>query len=622
MKCKSCNGELLYQNGFYVCQSCGNKYSIEEYLERNDVYLCYVESDESGRRTKDSAIAQEIYYKLENKGIKSFCKYISASEMIGDEAEKVVEVALKTSKIVLVIGTSAAYFNRLWDKYDEEFNGKKIIPVYSGINAYDIPKHINAIQALNYDKVGAVEDLAKNILRLLGKTEEVTYSELQSKKSKKSLIITAVVAVVVIIVLILAAILKQDTETDKTSGTDAIASIEDITPSIETVVSVEAVSSFEETVSEIREETDDEKYDRAIMLLDEGVYGEAIELLISLGDFKDSASIVETTYRKFAGYYLDEESNTSFRLQVYDGNKGSIEVSRPDDDGNKCTITEMGLFEDGLLSVRYTDSEGNEGNAIISFADCGLKVVIENTVTNSSVFIPDEQIVFEITEKSDAPILKTPDFAALSDMLTSITTLKDLRRIGYEYEYDQPLYRSNSEVRYVFSNTSISFAGYSYNIDTGKEVDDDIIYGIEAPASIVAPEYIGKNDSPFVIGHLLYIPKATMDVGDYLDETGHYTIRPFILDNSEGTINGDTVICLFGLGSLSQARYNDIVVEAGRSVANREYSKYTGNQWSWCDYSGENEEYFLYEGRPSYDSPAECIYRVYKKDFHVERIVQ
>lgn len=622
MKCKSCNGDLLYRDGLYMCQSCGNKYSVEEYWERNDVYLCYVESDDAGRRTKDSAIAQEIYYKLDNKGVKTFCKFISASELIGDEAEKVVEVALKTSKIVLVIGTNADYFNRLWDKYAKEFDGKKIIPVNSGINAYDIPKQINAIQALNYDKVGAIEDLAKSILRLLGKSEEVTYDDLKNKKSKVSMLVAAIALAIAFIAVIFVVLSKRDNKANASAETSTSSGSDDIITNVEPVASTERDSSVEDVIFEIKEETDEEKYERAVSLLDEGVYAEAIEILVSLEDFKDAESLIETTYRKFAGYYFDDEANTSFRLQVYDGNKGSIEVSRLDDDGNKCTITEMGLFENGLLSVIYTDSEGNAGNATIGFADEGIKVVIQNTETRSSVFIPDERMIFAIADKSDAPIVKTPDFDALSVMLTSLTTLKDLRRIGYEYQYEGPLYRANDEAIYAFNNTSIRFAGFSYNMDTGKDVDDAIIYGIEAPASVVAPEYIGKEDAPFVNSNLIFVPKGSMDVGDYLDETGRYSIRAYMLDYSAGTISEDTSICVFGKGSLSNTRYNSLLADVANIVATREYVKLTGDLRSYCWYSNENDDYYLFEGKRSYDSPVECYYRVYKSDLHIEQVAQ
>lgn len=39
-----------------------------------DVFICYKESDESGKRTKDSALAQDIYYQLTDAGYKVFLR--------------------------------------------------------------------------------------------------------------------------------------------------------------------------------------------------------------------------------------------------------------------------------------------------------------------------------------------------------------------------------------------------------------------------------------------------------------------------------------------------------------------------------------------------------------------
>ena len=57
MRCKNCKGVLSFVDGICVCNSCGNKYTLNEYFENIDVYICYVESDANGRRTKYSIIA-------------------------------------------------------------------------------------------------------------------------------------------------------------------------------------------------------------------------------------------------------------------------------------------------------------------------------------------------------------------------------------------------------------------------------------------------------------------------------------------------------------------------------------------------------------------------------------
>lgn len=67
MKCKICNGTLSIVDGICICTSCGNKSSLDDYFENIDVYICYIDNDENGRRTKDSIISQDIYRKFEAK---------------------------------------------------------------------------------------------------------------------------------------------------------------------------------------------------------------------------------------------------------------------------------------------------------------------------------------------------------------------------------------------------------------------------------------------------------------------------------------------------------------------------------------------------------------------------
>ena len=66
MKCKNCGGELIFQNGMGLCESCKNTYRLDYGFENTEVYICYTESDAQGRRTKDSIIAEELYQKLES----------------------------------------------------------------------------------------------------------------------------------------------------------------------------------------------------------------------------------------------------------------------------------------------------------------------------------------------------------------------------------------------------------------------------------------------------------------------------------------------------------------------------------------------------------------------------
>ena len=59
-----------------------------------DVFICYKESDENGKRTKDSALAQDIYYQLTDAGYKVFFARITLEDKLGQEYEPYIFAAL------------------------------------------------------------------------------------------------------------------------------------------------------------------------------------------------------------------------------------------------------------------------------------------------------------------------------------------------------------------------------------------------------------------------------------------------------------------------------------------------------------------------------------------------
>ena len=119
MKCKICNGTLSIVDGICICTSCGNKSSLDDYFENIDVYICYIDNDENGRRTKDSIISQDIYRKFEAKKINTFYSRITADGLFEDDFEKIIFSALIKSKIIVIVGTTKTYFEKLYEKYKE-----------------------------------------------------------------------------------------------------------------------------------------------------------------------------------------------------------------------------------------------------------------------------------------------------------------------------------------------------------------------------------------------------------------------------------------------------------------------------------------------------------------------
>ncbi len=143
--------------------------------EPYDVFICYKETDDMGERTHESVIAEDIYEALTKEGYKVFFSRITLEDKLGKEYEPYIYSALKTSKVMLVVGTSKEHFEAVWVKNEwsrfKEFmkkdKSKVMIPVYSKIDAYKLPEEFSNFQAQNMDKIGAMQDLIRGVKKIL-----------------------------------------------------------------------------------------------------------------------------------------------------------------------------------------------------------------------------------------------------------------------------------------------------------------------------------------------------------------------------------------------------------------------------------------------------------------------
>ena len=145
--------------------------------EPYDVFICYKETDFSGKRTLDSVLAMDIYEALSDRGYRVFFSRVSLEDKLGTEYEPYIFAALNSAKIMLVIGTDYEYFNAVWVKNEwsrflalmQSDKSKYLIPCYKGIDAYDMPKEFRKLQGQDMAKLGAIQDLVRGIDKLLGK---------------------------------------------------------------------------------------------------------------------------------------------------------------------------------------------------------------------------------------------------------------------------------------------------------------------------------------------------------------------------------------------------------------------------------------------------------------------
>lgn len=154
-----------------------------------DVFICYKETDEHGKRTRDSVLAQEIYNELTNEGYKVFFSRITLENVLGTAYEPYIFAALNSAKVMVVVGTRKEHFNAVWVKnewsrYLALIKGgakKVLIPAYRDMDPYDLPEEFSHLQALDMGKLGFMQDLVRGIKKIIGEdTPKTSGNETQA----------------------------------------------------------------------------------------------------------------------------------------------------------------------------------------------------------------------------------------------------------------------------------------------------------------------------------------------------------------------------------------------------------------------------------------------------------
>ena len=150
--------------------------------ESYDVFICYKEKDELGKRTQDSVIANDIYHQLTGEGFKVFYAAISLEDKLGQAYESCIFAALNSAKVMLALGTKPEYFQAVWVKNEwsrylkfmKNDHSKLLIPCYRDMDAYDLPEEFAHLQAQDMSKIGFINDVVRGIQKVLGKNESTT----------------------------------------------------------------------------------------------------------------------------------------------------------------------------------------------------------------------------------------------------------------------------------------------------------------------------------------------------------------------------------------------------------------------------------------------------------------
>ena len=144
-----------------------------------DVFICYKETDESGKRTQDSVIANDIYYQLKQEGFKVFYAAITLEGKLGSAYEPIIFAALNSAKVMLVVGSKPEYFNAVWVKNEwsrflkiiKKDRSKLLIPCYKDMDAYELPEEFAHLQAQDMSKIGFINDVVRGIKKVIKKDD-------------------------------------------------------------------------------------------------------------------------------------------------------------------------------------------------------------------------------------------------------------------------------------------------------------------------------------------------------------------------------------------------------------------------------------------------------------------
>lgn len=167
---------------------------ISQNEEPFDVFICYKETDEHGRRTHDSVLANDLYHQLTQEGFKVFFSRITLEDKLGTAYEPYIFAALNSAKVMVVIGTKPEYFNAVWVKNEwvrflaqiKNDVDKILIPAYKDMDPYDLPEEFSNLQAQDMSKLGFMQDLIRGVKKIVGSEEQNTVVTHESYKDSNN----------------------------------------------------------------------------------------------------------------------------------------------------------------------------------------------------------------------------------------------------------------------------------------------------------------------------------------------------------------------------------------------------------------------------------------------------
>ena len=335
-----------------------NYLSISQKEEPFDIFICYKESDENGKRTPDSVMAQEIYSNLTDKGYKVFFARITLENKLGSMYEPYIFAALNSAKIMIVIGTKKEYFEATWVKnewsrYIDLMRTKPdsyLIPCYKDMDAYEMPDEFLSLQAQDLSKLGFMQDLIRGIDKIMGK-EETNNKHVESTIIQTDVNISALLKRAEILIgdddfekadNLLERVLDNDPVNSQayllklliSFNFHSIEELKNLDKPLDTNNDYRKAYEFgdknqkklleninEYIKNKIEAKKNDEIYNEAIDLFENEEYNEAFDKFNSISNYKDSNKKAEECIEKIYSEALDFKKENEFEtaIKIFNG---------------------------------------------------------------------------------------------------------------------------------------------------------------------------------------------------------------------------------------------------------------------------------------------------------------
>ena len=116
-----------------------------------DIFISFKDRDNDSNRTVASRLAEDIYDTIDVKGYSVFYSRFVLPGMVGGQYEPVINHALETAKLLVLVFTNSDEVNSEWVKYEWKYflkTGKPILNVFKG-GLRNVPHDISRLQGID-----------------------------------------------------------------------------------------------------------------------------------------------------------------------------------------------------------------------------------------------------------------------------------------------------------------------------------------------------------------------------------------------------------------------------------------------------------------------------------------